>query len=133
MISNEMKIIGEDKDIKHFIDVKDYEDSQIYLDPSNKNNTYELWVEEEDAKKVEEKKDEKKKDEEKKEEEKKEEEKKEEEKKEEKKKEEEKKEEEKKVEEKKEEEKKEDDQKETPKEKRRVKFFVLKNTYEYPH
>ena len=77
-----MKIIGEDKDIKHFKDVIDYEDSLIYLDPSNKNNTYELWVEEEDVKK--------------------------------------------------EAEKKEDDKTDT-KEKKHVKFFVIKNTYEYPH
>ena len=54
-----MKIIGEDKDIKHFKDAIDYEDSQIYLDPSNKNNTYELWVEDE-SKEDEKKEDEKK-------------------------------------------------------------------------
>ena len=79
MKSNEMKIIGEDKDIKHFKDEIDYEDSQIYLDPSNKNNTNELWVEEEDIQK--------------------------------------------------EEYKKEVDEKG----RKKVKFFVIKNTYEYPH
>ena len=84
-----MKIIGEEKDIKHFKDVIDYEDSQIYLDPSNKKNTYELWVEEENSKE--------------------------------------------KDEEDKKEDKKEEEKENNEKEKRKVKFFVVKNTYEYPH
>ena len=69
----DMKIIGIDKDIKHFKDEIDYSDSQIYLGPSDKEKTYNLWVEPEDLSK-----------------------------------------------------------KENTKEKK-VKFFAIKNTYEYPH
>ena len=55
---NNMEIIGIDKDIKHFKDEIDYEDSQIYLGPSDKEKTYNLWIEPEDLNKKEESKDE---------------------------------------------------------------------------
>ena len=48
-----MKIIGEDEDIKRFTDEIDYEDSEIYLGPSDIEKTRNLWVEPEDLKKSE--------------------------------------------------------------------------------
>ena len=70
---NEMEIIGEEQDIKHFKDEIDYEDSQIYLGPFDSEKISNLWVEPEDVSKME------------------------------------------------------------KNEEKKVKFFTIKNTYEYPH
>lgn len=45
-----MKLIGENKDIKHYKNIIDYEDSDIYLDPNTKENTVDLWIDEKNEK-----------------------------------------------------------------------------------
>ena len=49
-MDNEIKIIGENRDIKQYRTHIDYEDSDIYLDPNTKENTVDLWVDENDEK-----------------------------------------------------------------------------------